>query len=155
MSSIVIKRLAEQRQVLPTLESWFESEWPAYYGVGGRGSAKHDLLAYANSGSVPFGLVAFQLSRPCGFVALKREPFPSHPHLFPWAGAAYVEPSLRRQGIGRALLLALEPEARTLGYSRIYCATGTSASVLQRCGWQLLEQVQHEGHEVGVYEKAL
>ncbi|HEX9215666.1 MAG TPA: hypothetical protein VF864_01685 [Gemmatimonadales bacterium] len=64
MNSIVIKRLAEQRQVLPTLESWFESEWPAYYGVRGRGSAKHELLAYANSGSVPFGLVAFQLSRP-------------------------------------------------------------------------------------------
>src|SRR5882672_6806706 len=95
VSGIVIKHLAEQRHVLPKLRAWFESEWPAYYGAGGHGNAEQDLLAYANSGSVPFGLVAFRQDKPCGFVALKREAFPSHPHLFPWAGAAYVEPSLR------------------------------------------------------------
>jgi GNAT superfamily N-acetyltransferase len=112
-------------------------------------------FAYTNRGSVPVGLVAFQQGEPCGFAALKREAFPSHPHLLPWAGAAYVKPSMRRQGIGRSLLLALEQEARALGHSRIYCATGTSASLLERCGWHLLERVQHEGQGVGVYEKAL
>lgn len=155
MSSVVISHLAEEQHLLPTLQAWFESEWPAYYGVGGSGNAKRDLLAYANRGSVPVGLVAFWQGEPCGFAALKREAFPSHPYLLPWAGAAYVKPSMRRQGIGRCLLLALEPEAHTLGYSRIYCATGTSASLLERCGWQLLEHVQHEGQQVGVYEKAL
>ena len=155
MNDIVIQPLAEHRHLLPTLEAWFESEWPVWYGVGGRGSARQDLLAYANLGSVPFGLVAFQSGVPCGFVALKREVFPSHPHLSPWAGAAYVEPSLRRRGIGGALLLALEPHAQALGYSRIYCATGTSESLLQRCGWLLLAHVRHEGQKMGVYEKAL
>jgi N-acetylglutamate synthase-like GNAT family acetyltransferase len=104
---------------------------------------------------VPFGLVAFLDGLPCGFAALKREAFPSHPQLSPWAGAAVVVPSLRRRGIGKALLLALEPEARALGFTRIYCATATSASLLQRCGWSLLEPVQHEGQQVGIFQRML
>lgn len=155
MSELVIQPLASHRHLIPRLAAWFEAEWPAYYGPGGRGDASQDLRAYANSGSVPFGLVAFLDGVPCGFAALKREAFPSHPQLSPWAGAAVVEPSLRRCGIGRALLLALEPEARALGFSRIYCATATSASLLQRCGWSLLAQVRHEGQHMDVYEKAL
>jgi GNAT superfamily N-acetyltransferase len=155
MNDIVIRHLADRTHLLPVLQSWFESEWPGYYGPGGKGSARHDLVSYANGDGIPLGLVAFRGREPCGFAALKREPFPSHPHLFPWAGAAYVKPPLRRQGIGRSLLLALEPQARALGYSRIYCATATSASLLHRCGWQALDVVQHDGAEIGVYQKSV
>lgn len=140
--------------MLPVVRSWFESEWPAWYGQGGQGDAELDARAYACSDG-PLGLVAFHDGRPCGFVALKAEPFPSHPHLFPWAGAAYVVPGLRRQGIGRQLLLALELEARGLGHSTIHCATATSASLLDRCGWTLLEHVMHDGERVAIYRKPL
>lgn len=120
MNSVVIRPLSEEQHLLPTLQAWFESEWPAYYGAGGPGDAKLDLLAYANRGSVPVGLVAFRQGERCGFAALKCEAFPSHPRLLPWAGAAYV-----------------------------------NALLLERCGWQLLEHVQYESQEVGVYERAL
>jgi len=155
MGDITIEHLASRPELLPTIQSWFEAEWPGYYGPGGRGNARRDLLTYSNLSTLPVGLVAFFQGQACGFAALKSEPFPSHAHLHPWAGAAYVQPSLRRQGIGRALLVALEGQAAALGHTRAYCASATSASLLQRCGWKLLELVQHEGEEVGVYEKAL
>jgi GNAT superfamily N-acetyltransferase len=155
MSDVTIRPLASVVELVPTIQSWFESEWPAYYGAGRPGDARHDLLSYANVGTLPLGLVAFHEGKPCGFAALKTEPFASHPHLGPWAGAAYVQPPLRRRGIGRSLVAALEAEAAALGCARIYCATATSASLLERCGWQLLEMVIHEGTTVGVYEKAL
>ena len=155
MRELEIRYLADEPGVLPTLRCWFESEWPLYYGGHGEGDVAKDLAAYASRGSLPLGLVAFQEGKPCGFVALKRESFPTHPHLSPWAGAAYVEPRLRRQGIGAALLLALEPEARALGCVRIYCATSTSVSLLQRLRWQLRESVNHEGHHMSIFEKAL
>ena len=155
LRSVVVRPLAEQRHLLPTLAAWFESEWPAHYGPGGSGNAGLDLQAFANIGGLPVGLVALRDAEPCGFAALKLEVFPTHPHLFPWAGAAYVKPALRRQGIGRRLLMALEPQARALGYSRIYCATGTSESLLERCGWELLERVQYRGQNLGVCAKSL
>ena len=155
MSAATTRRLAERPELLPKLQVWFESEWPSYYGPGQRGNAESDLLAYSNQGSLPVGVVALLNGVACGFAALKKEPFPSHPHLLPWVGAAVVDPSLRGQGIGRELLLALEAEARALQYTRIYCATATAVSLLDRCGWQLLERVVHEGQQVCVYEKAL
>lgn len=155
VTDISVWPLAKHLDLIPTVETWFEAEWPAYYGPGGRGSAKSDLLAYANGDGLPFGLVAFRSGVACGFGALKREAFPSHPHLSPWAGAAYVVPSQRRCGVGAALLLALEAQARALGHSHLYCATGTSESLLQRNGWSLLSHVLHDGQQVGVYEKAL
>ncbi len=155
MTDIAIRYLADVPSVLPVLRCWFESEWPSHYGALGPGNAEEDLLAYADRGRIPFGLVAFQDDQPCGFMALKRESFPSHTHLSPWAGAGYVKPMLRRQGIGGALLLALEREARELGCAHIYCATSSSESLLQRCGWQLLQSVQQDGSLMSVYEKAL
>lgn len=155
MNEVIIEHLAARQDLLPTLRQWFEAEWPAYYGPGGTGDVQRDLLGYSNLNTLPLGLVASLDGEACGFAAIKTDPFPSHPQLFPWVGAAYVRPSLRRQGIGRALLLALEPEARALGHDRLYCATSTSGSLLVRCGWQLLERVLHEEEEVGIYNKEL
>ncbi|NRF71789.1 GNAT family N-acetyltransferase [Aquincola sp. S2] len=152
---ITIEPLAQRPDLLATIEAWFESEWPGYYGPGGPGDARHDLQSYSRHHGLPLGLVAALDGHPCGFAALKREAFPSHPQCTPWAGAAYVQPALRRQGIGRALLLALEAPARALGHERLYCATATSDSLLLRCGWGLIERVLHEGQDIGVYDKAL
>jgi len=155
VNPVVIEHISERQELLPTLQSWLEAEWTAHYGPGGQGNAQRDLLAYSNRRGVPLGLVAFRHGKPCGFIALKGEPFPSHPHLAPWVGAGYVEPSLRNQGIGRELLLAVEEEARTLGYAHIYCATSASFSLLERGGWHLIDRVQHESQQASVYGKAL
>jgi hypothetical protein len=53
------------------------------------------------------------------------------------------------------LVTALEEEARALGYRRIYCGTSTARSLLERCGWELLEEISHEGEALGVYSKAI
>ena len=153
MDPIHVEPLSFHPELHRTVQGWFEQEWPFYYGPVV--SAAADVLAYSQAQGVPRGFVALFNGEPCGFAALKSEAFPTHRHLGPWAGAAYVRPELRRRGIGAALFAALEAEARRLGFLRLYCATATSASLLQRRAWLLLEQVDHEGENVGVYEKAL
>lgn len=153
--SLRIEPLAAHPEVLPLLCEWFEAEWPSYYGVGGPGDALHDLRAYANEGSLPVGVVAFRQGKLCGVAALKVTSIASHRHLSPWAAAGLVHPTLRGQGIGSMLLAALEQQARGLGFGRIYCGTSTSESLLQRCGWQLLDRIVHEGEDLAIYSKAL
>ncbi len=154
-SEITTERLARHPEALPVLATWFESEWPDWYGPGGPGNAEEDLLAYANEGDLPMGIAAFQNGLLCGVAALKAVSIPSHLHLSPWAAAGFVIPSLRGQGIGAALLTALESEARALGYSHLYCGTATAASLLLRLRWHLIEFVEREGQKIGLYGKAL
>ena len=152
---VPISRLAAHPKLVPELANWFKTEWPGWYGPGGSGIAENDLLACANEGSLPLGVVAFRDSEPCGVAALKAESIPSHSHLQPWASAGFVKPALRGQGIGAALLSALEREARILGFSRIYCGTNTAASLLARLGWSFIEAADREGKEIAIYEKVL
>ena len=142
-------------ETLPVLAGWFRDEWPLWYGPQGPGNAEHDLLTYANEGSLPVGIIAFRDGAPCAVAALKADAFASHAHLTPWAAAGYVVPAFRGQGIGAALLRALEFEARTLGHERIYCGTATAARLLRREGWACMEMVLIEAKAVGVYEKKL
>jgi GNAT superfamily N-acetyltransferase len=157
--------LRERPEFIPELQAWFEAEWPGYYGHGGPGDARRDLLAYAqpDPASLPLGLLALRRDadglseHPCGFAAIKTETFAPCPDLGPWAGAALVPQALRRQGIGLLLLRALVSEARALYRHRarhptLFCATATSDSLMLRAGWRLRERVMHGGGEVRVYE---
>ena len=78
-------------------------------------------------------------TKPAALRPSRRNPLPATPRLAPGPARAVVPAALRRQGIGRALLQGLEAQARGLGLPRLYCATATSASLLQRCGWRLIE----------------
>lgn len=153
-SDITIVPLADHVSCLATIQHWFETEWPGYYGPGGRGDAAQDLRCYANRDGLPFALLALHDDAPCGIAALKTEPFAACPDLSPWLGAAYVRPAMRRNGIGARLVRALEARAWALGCPRIYCATATAATLLARCGWSWRARVPHEGGHIDVYEKA-
>lgn len=153
-TGIVVEPLAQHPWAITTLSEWFEAQWPEYYGSGGK-RALHDLQSYARLDGLPVGVVALMDAKVCGVAALKRDSIASHAHLTPWASAGLVHPSMRGQGIGAMLLASLEEQARFLGFERMYCGSSTSASLLLRCGWQLQEEILHEGERLGVFAKAL
>lgn len=150
-----IAKLGEHPEALPALQRLLEAEWPEYYGPSGPGDARADLLRYSGETRLPIGFVAFLDGEPCGLAVLKAEPLPALPHLAPWASAGLVAPSCRRRGIGARLLAALEEQARQLGFDAIHSGTNTANSLLEREGWQLLQQVAHEGTTLSVYRKPL
>ena len=150
-----IEQLADHPEALSILKEWFETEWESYYGPAGPGDAQGDLLAYANRSDLPIGVVALYENELCGVAVLKSESITTHSHLGPWAAAALVRPLYRRRGIGTELVRALEEIARSLGYSRIYCATRTANRIFDRRSWQFIEQVKYKGEDVSIYEKTL
>ena len=151
---LTIEPLALHPEALPTLVSWYEAEWPSWYGSG-RGDAKRDLQAFSNQGSLPVGIVALRDGIVCGAAALKAESIQGHKHLTPWAAAGFVAPALRGQGIGLQLLQALEVQAQALNFPRIYCGTSSAGTLLQRAQWQHMKRITYEGKALSIYEKAL
>lgn len=154
-SKLRVEHLADHPEVLPILKEWFETEWESYYGPAGQGNAQSDLLAYANRGELPIGVVACFEDELCGVAALKSDSITTHSHLSPWVAAGLVSPFYRRRGIGTELVRALEEIARNLDYASIYCGTSTANRILERQGWQFMEQVKYNGEDISIYEKAL
>lgn len=153
---VTVRALREHPEHCAFFAAAFEAEWPTWYGPGGPGDAMADLLSFANGqGAIPVGVVALERNgEPIGVAALKATSVPSHSHLTPWAAAGYVAPAWRRQGVGALLLEALLREAARLGHATVFCATSTSASLLERQGWHLLESVRHEGHALQVFRSS-
>lgn len=150
-----IETLTQHPEALPQLIRWFETEWPEYYGPGGPGDARKDLESFSRCDRLPIGILAFEDGDLCGIAALKADSIASHRHLSPWAAAGLVKPTKRRQGIGAQLIVALENQARELGYPYIYCGTSTARSLLERCDWEPMEHIVHEGHRLSIYRKTL
>ena len=149
---LVVEVMARFPALKPTIRAWLLSEWPDWYGAGGPGTLVEDVEAFARSETLlPVGFVVFAAGEPVGFGALKQESIPSHSHLSPWAATGYVKPSHRRQGVGAILLGAIVGHAKTLGFPNVYCGTSTAGSLLERAGWQRVEQIVHAGQPLGIF----
>jgi GNAT superfamily N-acetyltransferase len=146
-----IVRLFDHPDRLPELQHWFEQEWADYYGPEGPGDAAADLRAYCRADGLPLALIALRDERLCGIAALKTDSIAGYEHCQPWAGAALVAAELRRQGIGAELLRQLAAQARLQGFPKLYCATATAQSLLQRLGWTQLPNTVHHGVELAVF----
>ena len=154
-SAVYVHPLARHRKQIPLIAAWFTSEWPEWYGSGGKGNVIQDLQEFAASESeLPIGMVIFQNHIPVGAAALKAQSILSHVHLTPWAAAGYVLPSHRGQGLGAALLGALVTEAHNLGFERVYCGTSTAERLLVRSGWRALEVIVHAGKPLTIFQSA-
>ena len=120
MECFSICHLAEVPEALPALVRWFVEEWAPYYCLDGHGDAEADLKSASDRDQLPICLVALDREgQLLGTIALKKESV-SHHHLSPWLAAFLVASEQRGRGIGSALIVALEHEARRLGYHCIY-----------------------------------
>ena len=137
MSGLKIVPLVDMPKVIPALARTFLWEWEPYYGENGPGDATADLAECCNREKIPLGLVAVDNNgQPLGTIALKNKSLESHHHLGPWLAAFVVVPEMRGQGIGSALVTALEKHARRLGFNEMYTGTDQAINLLKRLGWE-------------------
>ena len=48
-------------------------------------------------------------------------------------------------------LEAIVAHAKSLGFPHVYCGTSTAVSLLQRAGWNQIDQVVHAGKPMGIF----
>src|SRR4051794_39083252 len=94
------------------------------------------VSACAASNGFPGVLVAVAEGTAIGSVFLHRTEAEDRPAFTPYLGALYVEPPWRGQGVGRALVKAVEAHARELAFEALYLnASNSRASFYEALGW--------------------
>lgn len=159
MITLKLELLANHPEALPLLKEWFEQEWAPYYGPGGPGNAKADLMESCNRVELPIAIVAILDGEVVGTAALKAESISTHKHLTPWLAALLVRPKFRRRGIAERLIAGVEEKAYDLGFQSIYVGTsegsGSSESSLRKRGWKFVEKGPYFISQVSIFQKAL
>ena len=151
-----IVHLLETPGVMPTLVAWFIAEWTPWYGPDGAGDAAADLAACDSRNALPICLVALGPDGELlGTAALKSESVGSELGVGPWLAAFLVGAAHRRQGVGTALVAAIETEARRLGFPAVYTSTDAAERLLQRLGWDAIGGTESLRGPIAVYRKDL
>ena len=148
---IEIAYLADHPEVIPTLVKWFQAQWPDYYAGRTPADIAQDFSAEANRTGIPIRLVAFTDGALAGTITPREHALQDFPEFQPGLGGLFVESHQRGHGVGTALVKAGMQVAREQGYARIFTATATANSILERLGWQPVQAVSHGDEQLNIY----
>ena len=136
--SFRIVHLTNMPDAMTTLVRWFAEEWAPWYGLDGPGDAEEDLKACRSRNKLPICLVALnEEDDVLGTATLKSESVGSELGVGPWLAAVLVDKGHRDEGIGTALVEAIENEAHRLGFEAIYTSSNSAGSILTRRQWNI------------------
>jgi len=155
-SSLCIDHLARHRAWAPRLAAWHHAQW----GHLCPGDTVEDRLRRLEAtadreGKTPAVLVAHDGRRPLGSASLVPNDLVDRPDLTPWLASVFVDPDVRRKGVGKRLVLAVMDYARTLGYREIHLITPDRADFYTRLGWHEIERRPYRGEQVTVMRAVL
>jgi hypothetical protein len=103
---IEIAYLADHPEVIPTLVTWFQAQWPAYYAGRTPVDIAQDFFAEANRTGIPIRLVAFVDGTLAGTITLREQALQDFPEYQPGLGGLFVELHQRGRGTGSELVQA-------------------------------------------------
>lgn len=150
-----ITYLADYKEVIPILAQWFYQEWAYLHPDRTLDDMERLIAERANINKIPVALVAFMDDELLGTVCLKTHDMDTHPQLSPWLAGLYVSKPRRRQGIGTALVSAIEKKAYELGVGNLYLYTPKSEGFYLRLGWNVKERTQYHGYPITIMEKKI
>ena len=127
----------------------FKDAWPDFFAD--RSAEEIEGVLFTEGAELPAILVSEVDGRVAGTVALRARSVETHEHLGPWVTGLWVEPDLRKLGLGRSLLSAIAEEAKARGFREIYAVTNTARWLFDKLGWEAVEEIVYHGEEVTLY----
>ena len=122
MTDILVSSTPTAAEALPLLEGLIAEYDARYGGLAGRGSSRSEIDRYPAAAFRP-PLGDFLLLQRDGTTIAGGAIMP-HDDETAEVKRVWTDPALRRQGLSRRIMAALEDRAAALGYTRLYLTTG-------------------------------
>lgn len=150
-----VEYLADHPEAIRPLTVAFAREWPEYYGDFDPKALRADFESRLNRDALPIALVVMEKNEVVGTATLGGPSIEGFGELQPWINGLWVDRRCRRRGIGRALMDAIEEQAKKLGHETIYAGTDRAVAAFDAWGWEKLDEVKHQGQDVTVLRRRL
>jgi len=148
--TLLIRRIEPGSPLIPILAAWRHKAWFEAEGytpdqsvallgglvrlsAGTPGTYQVALVAELDGEAVGTGLL------------IDREPVTKHPGLAPFLAGLFVIDTARNQGVGEALVRAIEDHARAHGFARLWLYTDSAQAFYERLGWTVSEAFDWDG----------
>lgn len=151
-----IINLHELPEAAGPLEDWFMAEWEPWYGPNGADDARSDILESLRGNTLPVCLIAIGAGDELlGTASLRAHSVGNEIDDGPWLSAVLVRGENKNQGLGTALVKAIETEARHLGFQSICTSTDSAAGIMVRLGWIEIGETKSLRGQIRVFKKDL
>ena len=137
-----IDYLAHHNHFVTELACWHFAEWSHLRPDETIESRTERLLQRCGAGGIPSVFIAFDGPTLFGSATLFQHGQLDRLNLEAWLANVYVTPSMRRKGIGAALVSAVEAEARQSNITRLCLFTTDFQKYYERRGWTFVDQFQ-------------
>lgn len=137
----------------PAVADWLFSQWGHLHPGASIDSVRESVLSRLNDSRIPLSLVAISDGNPVGTASIYLHDMESRPELSPWLAAVFVRTDMRKQGIGGALVQAIEQQAIEQGIATLYLFTPDKRGFYQRMNWQFREETEYRGEQVTIMAK--
>ena len=123
---------------------WRVAEFASVIGASFE-DEQRTLTAFVAEPARQVALIAHRDGIPAGTCLLVPSEIDPMHALTPWLAGLYVTPEHRCEGVGEALVRAIEAQARARGHQRLYLYTDTAVAYYQRLGWRTVDRVAWMG----------
>ena len=145
MVSIQVRALSPSDPEISLCARWRAAEFADVLGTSVE-EEEEALRELARDQSQQAALLATCNGSPAGTCLLVTSEIDPIHDVSPWLAGLYVSLEFRGLGVGRALVAAIEEQARLRGVSRIYLYTDDSeVPYYQNLGWNAVDRVDWKG----------
>lgn len=149
-----IVALRDRPDLLPVVANWAHEEFWSYAGKSFE-ETQRLFTPVPRSTWLPRTFVLLDDERPAGMASIVEHDFESRPELTPWLAAVVVDRAARGRGNSRALVRFIEDFARQNGVHTLWLFTWSAEGLYAKLGWQAVERLEQNGHEVVVMKRNL
>lgn len=150
-----ISYLADHQGIIPVISRWFYQEWSYLHPGKTENDFNQVLSERTNRHKIPLALVAFEGNELIGTVCLKINDLETRLDLSPWLAGLYVSQPWRGNGVGTALVKAIERKTFELGEEKLYLFTPESEDFYAGLGWKVLERQNYHNAPVTIMQKEI
>ena len=116
---------------------------------------RRSLEAFASDRRRQVALVAKRNGVAVGTCLLVPSEIEPNHDVSPWLAGLFVAPEHRTRGAGRALVRAIEQQARLRGFARLFLYTIDAAGFYEKLGWEVVERTFWKGFDTAFMARGL